>query len=97
MPSYFGKTALNEAEKGEASYADVRISEIINENLTVKNGEPEAVSLSQAKGFGIRVIVDGAWGFAGSIDINKEEIKETVERAVSIAKASALLKKKKQS
>ena len=94
MSSYFGKTALEEAEKREASYTDVRISEIINENLTVKNGEPEAVSLSQAKGFGIRVIVDGAWGFAGSIDINKEEIKETVERAVSIARASALLKKK---
>jgi TldD protein len=94
MSTDFGKTALEQAEKREASYADVRISEIINENLTVKNGEPEIVSLSQAKGFGIRVIVDGAWGFAGSIDVDKEEVKETVERAVSIAKASALLKKK---
>jgi TldD protein len=94
MSSDFGKLALKEAEKRTASYADIRISEIINENLTVKNGEPETVSLSQSKGFGIRVIVDGAWGFAGSIDINKEEIRKTVEKAVSIAKASALLKKK---
>ena len=90
----FGRIALREAEKRRASYADIRISEIINENLTVKNGEPEVVSLSQAKGFGIRVIVDGAWGFAGSVDINEEEIKKTVEKAVSIARASALLKKK---
>jgi len=94
MSSDSGKMALVEAEKRGASYADVRISEITNESLTVKNGEPEVVSLSQSKGFGIRVIVDGAWGFAGSVDINKEEIKETAERAVSIAKASALLKKK---
>jgi TldD protein len=90
----YGKIALKEAEKKGASYADIRISEILNESLTVKNGEPEAVSFSQTKGFGVRVIVDGAWGFAGSVDVNKEEISKTVDRAVSIAKASALLKKR---
>lgn len=94
MLAEFGKIALEEAGKKRASYADVRVSEILNEVLTVKNGEPEAVNLFQAKGFGVRVIVDGAWGFAGSIDINKEEIIKTVEKAVSIARASALLKKK---
>lgn len=94
MSADFGKIALKEAEKRGVSYADIRISEIINENLTVKNGEPEVVSLSQAKGFGVRVIVDGAWGFAGSVDVNNQEIKETVEKAIKIAKASAMLKKK---
>jgi TldD protein len=92
--SEFGKIALEEATKKGASYADIRISEILNEILTVKNGEPEAVNLLQTKGFGVRVISDGAWGFAGSIDINKEEIIKTVEKAVSIAKASAMLKNK---
>ena len=95
MSSDFGKIALKEAEKRGASYADVRFSEILNESLSAKNGEPETVSFSQSKGFGVRVIVDGAWGFAGSVDINKKEIVKTAERAVSIAKASALLKKKK--
>jgi len=92
--SEFGKIALEEATKKGASYADIRISEILNEILTVKNGEPEAVNLLQTKGFGVRVIADGAWGFAGSIDINKKEIIKTVEKAVTIAKASAMLKKK---
>jgi TldD protein len=94
MSSDFGRIALEEAEKKGASYADIRISEILNENLTVKNGEPEVISFSQQKGFGVRVIMNGAWGFAGSVDVTKEEIKKTVERAVSIARASALLKKK---
>ena len=94
MVSDFGKIALEEAEKRGVSYADIRISEILNEILTVKNGEPEAVNLLQTKGFGVRVIAEGAWGFAGSVDINKEEIIKTVEKAVNIAKASALLKKK---
>jgi len=95
MSSDFGKIALREAEKRGASYSDVRFSEILDESLSAKNGEPETVSFSQSKGFGVRAIVDGAWGFAGSVDINKKEIVRTVERALSIAKASALLRKKK--
>ncbi|MBX5321900.1 MAG: TldD/PmbA family protein [Candidatus Bathyarchaeota archaeon] len=94
MSEDFGKFALKEAEKNGASYADIRISEILNENLTVKNGEPETISYAQVRGFGIRVIVDGAWGFAGSVDVSKDEIKRCVEKAVSIAKASAMLKKR---
>ncbi len=94
MPSVFGRLALKEAKSKGASYADIRISEMLNENLTVKNGEPEAVRFSQTRGFGVRVIVNGGWGFAGSIDINKGEIAETVDKAVKIGKASALLKKK---
>ncbi len=94
MSTEFGKVALEEAGKKGASYSDVRISEILNEILTVKNGEPEAVNLLQTKGFGVRVIVDGSWGFAGSVDVNRDEIMETVVRAVDIAKASAMLKRK---
>ena len=94
MFSEFGEIALEYAAKEGVSYADIRISEILNEVLTVKDGEPEAVNLLQTKGFGVRVIADGAWGFAGSIDINKDEITKTVRKAVSIAKASAMLKKK---
>lgn len=94
MSEDFGRFALKEAEKNGASYADIRISEILNENLTAKNGEPETISYLQVRGFGIRVIVDGAWGFAGSVDMTREEIKRCVEKAVSIAKASAMLKKR---
>jgi len=94
MFSELGSFALEEAKKKGASYADVRIGEIQDEVLTVKNGAPEEVKFLQTKGFGVRVIVDGAWGFAASVDINKEEISRVVERAVSIAKASAKLKRK---
>lgn len=94
MSEDLGKLAMKEAEKMGASYSDIRISEIVNENLTVKNGEPEAISYSRLKGFGVRVIANGAWGFAGSVDLTKDEVKKCVERAVSIAKASAMLKKR---
>jgi len=89
-----GKLALEEAQKRGASYADIRISEIADEVLTVKNGAPEEVRFLQTKGFGVRVLMDGAWGFAASVDVNKKEIIYVVEKAVRIAKASAMLKKK---
>jgi len=89
-----GKTALKEAAKNGASYADVRIGEIFDENLTVKKGVPEDVSVLQSRGFGVRAIVKGSWGFAGSVELTKEEVEEATRRAVKIAKASSKLKKK---
>jgi TldD protein len=94
MFSDLGQLALEEALKRGASYADVRISEILNELLTVKDGEPESVNLLQTKGFGVRVVKEGAWGFAGSVVMNREEALSTAKMAVDIAAASALLKKR---
>jgi len=86
--------ALEEAVKAGASYADVRIGEILDETLTVKNGVPEDTNLSQTRGFGIRVVIKGAWGFAASINLTKKEVAEVARKAVAIAKASAKVKKK---
>jgi len=89
-----GRKAIEEASKKGASYADIRIGEILDERLTVKKGLPEEVTLFQTTGFGVRVIVKGAWGFAGSIDLTPREVLETTRKAVEIALASSKLKKK---
>jgi len=89
-----GKIALKEAAKNGASYADIRIGEIFDENLTVKKGVPEEVSVLQSRGLGVRVIVKGGWGFAGSVELAREEVKKVTQRAVKIAIASSKLKKK---
>ena len=88
-----GKTALEEVTKKGASYADIRIGEILDEHLTVKKSVPEEVTLLQTSGFGVRVIVNGAWGFAGSVDLTKKDVTETTHKAVTIALASSKLKK----
>jgi len=94
MSMDLGKKGLEEVVKAGASYADVRIVEIIDENLTMKNGVPEETNLSQTKGFGIRVMMKGAWGFAASVDLTKKEVVDVARKAVAIAKASAKAKKK---
>ncbi len=89
-----GRKGLEEVIKAGATYADVRVVEILDENLTVKNGTPEEVNLSQTKGFGIRVMFKGAWGFAASVDLTREEVVNVARKAVAIAKASMKAKKK---
>jgi TldD protein len=88
-----GRKAIEEANKKGASYADVRIGDILDERLTVKKGVPEVV-LFQTNGFGVRVIVKGAWGFASSTDLTPKETFETTRKAVKIALASSKLKRK---
>jgi len=52
----------------------------------------DGIKSSSSKGFGIRVIADGAWGFSSSFVLTDEEISRVAEEAVDIAKASAKTK-----
>src|SRR2546423_11876649 len=83
------EAALNAAQVKGAGYADVRLDERVQQDLVVKNGQLAAVSDDASEGFGVRVLVDGAWGFAGSARLEKGEIEEVVDRAMRIARASA--------
>jgi TldD protein len=85
---------LNEVRRKGASYADVRMVRTEDENLTLTNAVPELIEKSYDFGFGVRVIAEGAWGFASSADLNDKEIVRISRLAVEIAKASARLKKR---
>src|SRR5437763_8057782 len=81
--------ALKSAQVKGAGYADVRLDERVQQDLVVKNGQLAAVADDASEGFGVRVLVDGAWGFAGSDRLEKGEIEEVVDQAIRIARASA--------
>ena len=81
--------ALNIAELHGATYADARIVDSRNRALATKNGKIGSASDSESQGIGIRVIADGAWGFAASDDLTRPAVEATAERAFLIAKASA--------
>lgn len=83
--------ALNLAQTKGASYADMRVIDLEMQTIAVKNGIVEGISLDTSHGFGIRVIVDGAWGFASSARVEREEVDKITALAIEIAKASALV------
>ncbi|MHB8399794.1 MAG: TldD/PmbA family protein [Candidatus Limnocylindrales bacterium] len=81
--------ALDTAARRGAAYADVRIVRRLDESISVKSGRVEGVSSGESEGFGVRVLVDGAWGFAASNRLETAEIDRVAAEAVRIARASA--------
>jgi len=84
--------ALNMAALRGASYADVRIGDDRQRALSTKNGKLGSASDMESLGIGVRIIADGAWGFAASEDLSRAAVEATAARAVQIAKASARVK-----
>jgi TldD protein len=85
--------ALNTAALRGATYADARIADDRHRALATKNGKIGGASDSESLGIGVRVIADGAWGFAASDDLSREAVERTAAQAAEIAKASSRVKR----
>lgn len=92
MRKEFAERALNVAQVHGASYADVRIVGREKQAIAVKNGQVGELTLDEDRGFGVRVVADGAWGFASSSLLTLAEVERGAAQAVTIARASALVK-----
>ncbi|MBC7543227.1 MAG: TldD/PmbA family protein [Candidatus Sericytochromatia bacterium] len=86
------KQALDTATAAGASYADVRWMDRQSQSLVMRNGDVETISETHSLGFGVRVLCNGAWGFASSADFSPAEIDRIAAQAVAIAKASATVR-----
>ena len=85
--------ALDAASARGVTYADARAVAMRNRSLSTKNGRVGHASESESLGIGVRVIADGAWGFAASSDLSPASLAAAAERAVAIARASARVKR----
>jgi TldD protein len=85
------KEAVEAATRAGAGYADARLVKEESESLTVRNQEMEGIDRSVSEGVGIRVLVDGYWGFAATARTDGEDIHTTAELAVEVAKAASRL------
>lgn len=84
--------SLDIASSRGAQYADVRIVDNRTENITVKDGVVETLDFAETIGFGVRVLVDGAWGFASSSELTHGEVDRVTALALEIAGASSLVR-----
>src|ERR1700691_2000628 len=98
-----GDVALREAKKHNATYCDIRIVRLRDQRIGLRlspergTGKTLAVpnvSEDSSFGFGVRVIVNGAWGFAASPIVTPEEIARITGEAVIIARANAAVQPK---
>ncbi len=85
--------ALNTAKTLGASYADARIGRYLNQYVFTREDRVQNVVNTESFGIGIRVIVNGTWGFSSTNDVTADGIAKATTQAVSIAKANGILQK----
>ena len=81
--------ALNTTKSLGATYTDVRIGRYLNQFVTTREKKVQNIANGESFGVGIRVIVNGTWGFAATNNVTPDGMKKTAERAVAIAKANS--------
>jgi len=85
------KRALDAATKAGASFADARLMKVEFEALRVRDDHVGGVSRDASYGLGVRVIADGAWGFAASATLDVATAQALGRRAVEVARTNAKL------
>ena len=75
------------ASRSGATYADLRLGERQSQPLILRNGMVQSLTSGSDQGIGIRVIVDGGWGFASTPSLEMQDWENTVRQAIAIAKA----------
>jgi TldD protein len=83
--------ALSVLSGKSVTYADARFESIRHERLESSSGALSNLSHSTDRGFGIRVLKKGGWGFASSSILTEAEVRRIALLAVEIAEASATL------
>jgi len=84
----FCEKAVNLMRMRRASYGDVRMVRRRQQHIETKNGAVESVTYREDAGFGVRVLVDGAWGFAASNRATADELSRVVASAIEVARSS---------
>ena len=80
--------ALDAAKSAGADYADVRFVRNRNQNISTREQRVTNVADNETYGFGVRTLVNGAWGFAASRDLTRDECARVAKQAVAQARAN---------
>lgn len=84
------KLACNHATKSGCQFADARYLSIRKQRVVSRDHALANCSDSDDRGFGVRVLYQGAWGFACSPVYTTDEVARVVALALRIARASAM-------
>jgi len=79
---------VDEARKAGVGFADARAVEHTGASLQRQDGKTDRLSQHQSLGVGIRVLLEGAWGFACTNETERADLKRCLDTAVEMAKAS---------
>jgi TldD protein len=82
--------ALNAATASGASYCDVRVGRYLRQFVITRENRVMNVVNTESTGIGVRVIANGAWGFAATNEMTADGAANAARQATAIAKANAI-------
>jgi len=85
--------ALNTANGLGATYADVRIGRYLTQIINTSENNVDNIVNTESYGCGVRVLVDGAWGFAATNEVAENAILEATRQAVALAQMNSKYQK----
>ena len=80
--------ALDAAKSAGAEYADARVSLNKTQNINTRERRVGGLSENETLGMGVRVLVQGSWGFAGTSELTAEGVARVARQAAAQAKAN---------
>jgi len=94
LKDVLSKTIDVAVQKFGAEYAEVRAQKLFRTMLTLEEERVEAAKQGIENGAALRVLVNGAWGFASVGTLNAETLANAVSDACKMAKTASLRLKK---
>ncbi|WP_040772041.1 TldD/PmbA family protein [Rhodococcus rhodnii] len=83
--------ALSAARAAGAEHADVRVHRVRSQSLQLRDGAVQSAVDDEDLGIAVRVLVNGAWGFASHAEPTRDAAAATARRAVTVARRLAPL------
>ena len=90
----YAEVCIDVASQQGATYAEARFMDY-RSRLYTNDGKGIRTHNSYERTFGVRVIVDGMWGFSGALLTDKDSCQNVATRAAKIARAAAAASKRK--
>jgi TldD protein len=84
---------LEQAQRLGADYADLRHGSVRRLSVEMQDGEMKRAVPGEEDGIGIRVIVDGAWGFFSTNRLDPQSLQDGIQNAIKTARAARPLVK----
>jgi TldD protein len=81
--------ALQRAADLGAEYADFRAERVRGQQIGLSDGNLETLYDTDDLGLAVRVVVEGTWGFAATVDLTPEAAARAAEVAVDVARVAA--------
>src|SRR4051794_26984555 len=84
-----GQVALSRARDFGVTHAEFRFERNRYQYFSVRDGVLQGAQDAEDLGFAVRVVLDGAWGFASGVALSESEAVRVAETAVTVAQVAA--------